>query len=400
MQNTISFFPTAPLAATLLAVPFICLSQPDFREVLGTQGNGNTTFDGAGRLAVGPDGTLLASGSASTNVFRIDSDGTITEIISSSADGVHSLDSVSAVAVDSLGNVYVAEVSSPAEIFKIDSEGAVSRFVDGTANGNGTLGHIGNLIIAPNDDLIVPSPYDASLYRVTPEGTVSVLDSPPMGQPGFGHYDAAVADNGDIYVVGQSRLRANDDTPTTTNFLDDIVGVLPGGIGPPQIAFNDSNVERLDDFGGFRDIDIGLDGLVYVARGTPVDVDTGPGTEFQALYRIDFTSNSLDYVLPGFRSASYAGLAIAGDGATYLGGSGEPQLPDSEFRVFRADAGQTVSESDPPLFTAGDIGLPLPEPSAIHDIVTFGDKLYVHSSGSVIEVTLGTTVFKDGFEAP
>ena len=387
-------------AALFLCVCTTATAQLQFDEVLSSAGNGTATFDGAGGLAVGSQGTVFASGSESTNVFRIDPDGTITEIINSGGDGVHSVDSVSAVAVDSLGNVYVAEVSPPAEIFKIESGGAVSRFLDSTANGNGTLGNIGNLIIAPNDDLIIPSPYDASLYRVTPEGTVTVLDSPPSGQPGFGYYDAAVADNGDIYVIGRSTLRANDDAPGGPSFQDDIVGVFVNGVAPPQIAFNDSNVDRFSDFGGFQDIEIGVDGLVYVARDTPVDVDTGPGAEFQALYRIDFTSNSLDYVLPGFRSASYAGLAIGGDGATYLGGSGEPQLPDSAFRVFRAGAGQTVSESDPPLFIAGETGLPLPEPSAIHDIVTLGDKLYVHSSGSVIEVTLGTTVFKDGFEAP
>ncbi len=115
-------------------------------------GTGNPFWYGSA-VAVGRAGVYMM-GAGSNNVFRIERDGTKTQIIDGSGDGEgHLLDSFYGIhhpadlAVDSDENVYVAGVWSH-NVFRVAPDGTITQLIDATGDGQGhPLMHPENLAV-------------------------------------------------------------------------------------------------------------------------------------------------------------------------------------------------------------------------------------------------------------
>ncbi len=97
----------------------------------------DSSGDGAGNLLTDPAavavdglGNAYVAGATSDNVFKITSEGIITELIDAS-DG---LDHPDGIAADAQGNVYVAGVASN-NVLKITPSGGVTVIMDSTGDG-------------------------------------------------------------------------------------------------------------------------------------------------------------------------------------------------------------------------------------------------------------------------
>ncbi len=104
----------------------------DIFEIIDTSGDGIHLLDTPVAVAVDHDDNVYVAGAGSDNVFRIGSSTTcstggipgciITEIIDATGDGSHALDQPVGLAVDSEGSVYVTTQNSD-NVFKISTPG-------------------------------------------------------------------------------------------------------------------------------------------------------------------------------------------------------------------------------------------------------------------------------------
>src|SRR5262245_27952702 len=97
----------------------------------------------------------------------------IREIINASGDGVQSLDGALGIALDRIGNAYVAGVLSQ-NAFRVTPGGTIARIID--VNGDG-LGHgiDGPFSIAtdPVGNAYVVGGFSGNAFKITPGGTVT-----------------------------------------------------------------------------------------------------------------------------------------------------------------------------------------------------------------------------------
>ncbi len=85
----------------------ICPAGPAPVVLIDSSGDGINALDTTSQIALDPAGNVFVVGEESDNVFRIATNGTITQILDASGDGTNALDAPSWVATDAFGNVYV-----------------------------------------------------------------------------------------------------------------------------------------------------------------------------------------------------------------------------------------------------------------------------------------------------
>src|SRR5258705_2456362 len=155
-------------------------------------------------VAVGEDGTIYISDAGESNrIRRIGPDGTMSTLAGSVegfSDGAGmqaSFNTPSGIALDSKGNIYVADTSNN-RIRSITPQGLVSTvagdgtagYVDGPAAQARFNGPIG-VAVDSHGRIFVADTYNDRIRMITPEGLVSTIAG--AGGPGYADGDAAVA---------------------------------------------------------------------------------------------------------------------------------------------------------------------------------------------------------------
>jgi len=153
-------------------------------------------------IAVDASGNVYVGDLGNSKVRRISPEGVVSTLAGSgragAADGTGaaaSFNQPAAVAVDSVGNVYVVEISGR-KVRKITPAGAVSTLagsgVQGSADGTGAAASFNSpegIAVAGNGNVLVADTGNHKIRQITPAGVVSSL----AGSGGLGSAEGAVA---------------------------------------------------------------------------------------------------------------------------------------------------------------------------------------------------------------
>jgi sugar lactone lactonase YvrE len=179
--NTIQKITAAGVVTTLAGM----------KDVAGSQdGTGsNARFNQPGGIAVDGSGNVYVADTGNATIRKITPDGVVSTLAGSATrgnqDGVGSAASFRApngIAVDSTGNLYVADTYS-ATIRKITSSGSVSTLAGtagsrGDADGTGSAARFNNpsgVAIDAAGNLYVADTYNETIRKITPSGVVTTL---------------------------------------------------------------------------------------------------------------------------------------------------------------------------------------------------------------------------------
>ena len=337
-------------------------------------GGGSGNLDGAGSaaqfsfpraVAVDASGTVYVSDSGNNEIRKIDTSGNVTTLAGAgqrgSSDGQGSAAQFGnpvGVAVDSLGNVFVAD-SNNGTIREISPSGAVTTFAGqaghyGYLAGTGTAANFSNpqgLAIDGSGNLYVTDSNNQTVRTITPTGVVALLagsvyrsgaaDGPASTAQFNGPIGVAVDAAGNVYVAdsGSDTVRKFTAASATVSTLAGQAGIgstdSPGGPGSaarffsPQGAAVDSagnvyvadssngTVRRINRAGdvttlaGFAGQFGNTDGAGSAARfsspqGVAVDV-------MGSVYVADANNNSIRVITPSGSVSTLAGGAGFGN---------------------------------------------------------------------------------------
>ena len=190
-----------------------------FAGVAGTTGSSDGTgaaalFDAPEGVAVDTVGNIYVADTRNNTIRKITAGGTVTTLAgvagqSGSGDGAGGsarFNGPSAVAVDAAGNVYVADFSN-ATIRKIDTSGTVTTLAGsaglvGFADGAGAVARFNQpyaLTVDGSGNLYVADTYNRAIRMITPGGTVTTLDG---AQARFYYPQGIAVDaSGNLYVA-------------------------------------------------------------------------------------------------------------------------------------------------------------------------------------------------------
>ena len=145
--------------------------------------------------AIGPDGQLYLVSAEDAAIIRISADGEVTQVAKTEG-------RPNGLVFDSAGDMFVADADLKA-ILRIGADEQVETFVDEYEGG--ALGGPNDLCFLPNGDLLftdpvrrpLPDPAISPIYRVTPDGRVSVFANDLAYPNGI----AVSADKKNVYVA-------------------------------------------------------------------------------------------------------------------------------------------------------------------------------------------------------
>ena len=223
---------------------------------------------------------LAALGVATASAQRVDNPYAFitlagTKGVSGVANGTGSaaqFSSPSGVAVDSSGNIYVADSRNYA-IREVTPAGAVTTFagqigVSGNQNGSGTgaqFGVLGGIAIDTSNNLYVTDATNGTVRKITSGGVVSTLVSGGLNQPA----GLAVDSSGNVYVADAGNFVIRKVTPagTMTTFAG-VVGQSESTTGPVATAkFDYPTGVAVDSSGNVYVVDTAANVILKVAGG-------------------------------------------------------------------------------------------------------------------------------------
>ncbi|HEX5832700.1 MAG TPA: hypothetical protein VFY34_02545, partial [Pyrinomonadaceae bacterium] len=240
-------------------------------------------------VAIGDDGSVyVADAGESNRIRKIAPDGTVTTFAGGAegfADGAGSgasFNTPSALAIDSSGNIYVADTGNN-RIRKVTAQGEVSTFAgDGTAGYldgpaaqarfNGPIG----VAVDANGILYVADTYNDRIRKISPDGQVTTVAG--AGQPGFADGDRntslfdtpcgviATADGSLIVAdTGNDRLRKITPEGNVTTLPVSINGDEISN--PVGLAVTHDNYLYVTELDRSRIIQIAPDGTAHIIAG-------------------------------------------------------------------------------------------------------------------------------------
>lgn len=343
---------TSPITFPVLAglvIGLFWLSSPDaaadsytFSTLAGLPGSaGSADGTGTGARFGNPWGIALDSagniyvGESNNNIVRkVNPNGTASllagaagQIGSADGTGAAARFSLTDVAVDGAGNIYVSDTGNHT-IRKITPNGAVTTLAgsagqSGSADGTGSAARFNNPIGVAVDSggtVYVGDHGNRTIRRISPSGAVSTFAG-SAGQSGsdngtgtaarfFGIYDVAVDGAGNVYVADSWNMTIRKITPAG------VVSTLAGSAGQAGSADGTGNSARFNNPQG---VAVDSAGHVYVAdRGNHTIRKITPAGVVTTIGGLAGSSGTADGVLNAARFNSLQGVAVDGSGNIYV----------------------------------------------------------------------------------
>ena len=235
-------------------------------EIIDSAGDGANGLANPFDIAVDAVGNVYVAGAGSNNAFKITPGGTITEIITSAGDGGgNTLDNPNGIAVDAAGNVYVTgQISNNA--FKITPGGTITEIIDSAGDGANGLSFAIGIAVDAAGNVYVTGIGSINAFKITPGGTITeIIDGTGDGVNGLtSPLSIAVDAASNVYVTGSNNA-FKIDTPgtcstggtacTITEIIDgtgDGVNVLSAPFGIAVDAAGNVYVAGLGSINAFK----------------------------------------------------------------------------------------------------------------------------------------------------
>jgi sugar lactone lactonase YvrE len=323
----------------------------NFTTFAGSAAQGNvdgvtnvSEFNNPGGITMDTFGNMYVADTADNTIRKITANGTVSTFagspgVSGSADGDGTNALFSApqgIAVDSSGNVYVADTGNDA-IRKITPAGVVSTLAGwagnvGSANGLGTNAAFDapeGLAVDASGVIFVADTWNDTIRAVSPSGSVSTY----VGQAGIFGSTNAVGTNALFYEPGGVAVDSSDDIFVADTGNNVIREIVPGG----TVTTLAGSVGTFGSANG-----AGTNALFNAPQGIAIDSSGN-------LYVADYLNNAIRKVTSAGVVTTIAGspgnfgsVNGAGTNALFWGPEGIVVCPTNDNLVFVADTGNSA----------------------------------------------------------
>ena len=279
----------------------------------------NARFNNPFGVAVDTNGNVFVADSENDEIRMVTQGGEVSTIAGSPGN-VGSVDGTGTnaqfyfpqgVAVDSAGNVYVADTDNYTirMIARVGADCVVSTIAGsagnyGSADGTGTNAMFSfpkSVAVDSSGDVYVADSWNNSIRKITPVGTNWVVSTIAGSAGIYGSVDGtgtnaqfyfpygiAVDRAGNLYVAEAGNDTIRKITPVGTNWVVSTIGGLPG---IPGSADGAGNAAR---FSGPFGIAVDSAGTIYVADSGSGTIREGVFTEYTAVNQVHYTPPSMN----------------------------------------------------------------------------------------------------------